>query len=128
MTDQEPQESFQKEQAVSFLEMCANGQAGAAYKIYTAPELIHHNVHFPAEPEALSKGMDDNAVEHPSKTYEVQRVLEDQDTVAVHGRVVFAGLEIAVVHIVRFEDEKIVEMWDVAMPVPDDSPNSNGPF
>lgn len=128
MGDQESLGSFQKDQAVSFIEMCARGQANAAYKIYTVPDLVHHNVHFPAEPDALSAGMDENAVEHPDKTYEVQRVLEDDDTVAIHGRVVFAGLEIAVVHIVRFDGEKIVEMWDVAMPVPDDSPNMNGPF
>jgi predicted SnoaL-like aldol condensation-catalyzing enzyme len=38
------------------------------------------------------------------------------------------GKEHAVVHIVRFDGEKIAEMWDVGQAVPADSPNENGMF
>lgn len=34
----------------------------------------------------------------------------------------------AVVHIFSFHEGKIVEMWDVGQPVPEDSPNENGMF
>jgi predicted SnoaL-like aldol condensation-catalyzing enzyme len=34
----------------------------------------------------------------------------------------------AVVHIFRFEDERIVELWDVGQPVPKESPNQYGMF
>jgi len=35
---------------------------------------------------------------------------------------------IAVVHIFRFENSKIVELWDVGQEIPQDSPNENGMF
>jgi len=34
----------------------------------------------------------------------------------------------AVVHICRFELDKIVEMWDVGMQIPENLPNENGVF
>jgi predicted SnoaL-like aldol condensation-catalyzing enzyme len=34
----------------------------------------------------------------------------------------------AVVHILRFEGGKIVEMWDVGQEIPKDSPNALGVF
>lgn len=34
----------------------------------------------------------------------------------------------AVVHIFRFQDNKIVELWDIGQPIPEDSPNENGMF
>jgi predicted SnoaL-like aldol condensation-catalyzing enzyme len=37
-------------------------------------------------------------------------------------------MDIAVVHILRFEQGKIVEMWDVSQQVPKDSPNKLGMF
>jgi len=36
--------------------------------------------------------------------------------------------EIAAVHIVRFDGDRIVEMWDVGQQVPAESPNENGMF
>jgi len=66
----------------------------------------------------------------PKTTLEVQRVFEADDLVAVHSRVKHAPNEpeISVVHIFRCQREKIVELWDVGMQVPKDSPNENGAF
>ncbi|MEG0775427.1 MAG: hypothetical protein RR409_19070 [Clostridium sp.] len=36
--------------------------------------------------------------------------------------------EVAVVHIYRFEGEKIAEMWDISQEIPENSPNENGMF
>ncbi|XDD49268.1 hypothetical protein AB3N59_12705 [Leptospira sp. WS92.C1] len=36
--------------------------------------------------------------------------------------------DIAVVHIFRFEEEKIVELWDLGQFIVKDSPNKNGSF
>jgi predicted SnoaL-like aldol condensation-catalyzing enzyme len=36
--------------------------------------------------------------------------------------------DIAVVHIFRFESERIAELWDVGMQAPKDSPNQYGLF
>ena len=34
----------------------------------------------------------------------------------------------AVVHIFRFEGGRIAELWDLGMPIPEDSVNENGMF
>ena len=34
----------------------------------------------------------------------------------------------AVVHIFRFEGDRVVELWDMGQPVPENSPNENGMF
>ena len=39
-----------------------------------------------------------------------------------------ADLECAVVHILRFEEGKIAEMWDVGQEIPRDCPNQLGMF
>jgi predicted SnoaL-like aldol condensation-catalyzing enzyme len=66
----------------------------------------------------------------PNTTIEIQRVFENEDLVAVHSRVRHSPdtPEIAVVHIFRFEGRRIVELWDVGIEAPKDSPNENGMF
>jgi hypothetical protein len=34
----------------------------------------------------------------------------------------------AVVHIFKFANNKVVELWDLGQPIAKDSPNENGPF
>ena len=74
--------------------------------------------------------MEENAKKNPHKVVEVQLALEDGDLVAVHSRVRQrpddAGA--AVVHIFRFEGDRIVELWDLGQAVPADSPNQHGLF
>lgn len=50
--------------------------------------------------------------------------------VAVHSKVKHdpAGRAIAVVHIFRFKGSSIVELWDIAVEEPQDSPNEHGMF
>jgi predicted SnoaL-like aldol condensation-catalyzing enzyme len=35
---------------------------------------------------------------------------------------------VAVVHIFRFQGDRIAELWDIGQPVPQDSPNQAGMF
>ena len=60
----------------------------------------------------------------------MQHVLEDQDLVAVHSRVEHGpGLPTAgVVHIFRFDGDRIVELWDLGQEAPANSPNAHGMF
>jgi predicted SnoaL-like aldol condensation-catalyzing enzyme len=66
----------------------------------------------------------------PNRAFTVQRVLEDGDHVVVHSKVERSAkpFVVSVVHIFRFEGERIAELWDVGMPVPDPCPNADGPF
>jgi predicted SnoaL-like aldol condensation-catalyzing enzyme len=101
-----------------------------AYDAYLAPGFRHHNAHFPAATDALAMSMKEGAKDHPDKVFGTQRALEDRDLVVVHSRVRFdpEGPGIAAVHIFRFEDGRIAELWNVAEPIPEDTPNANGPF
>ncbi len=116
--------------AVAFLQLASSGRVREAYDKYVAPDFIHHNAYYPADRESLAKGMEENARQFPNKIFEVQRVLQDGDLVAVHSRVKLKpeGPEIATVHIFRFEHGLIAELWDVGQTAPDNSPNEIGMF
>ena len=67
----------------------------------------------------------------PNKLIDVKRVFADGDFVITHSRVVRGDpseQDVAVVHIFRFDDDKVVELWDVGQLLIRDSPNENGAF
>jgi predicted SnoaL-like aldol condensation-catalyzing enzyme len=76
------------------------------------------------------KGMEENAAKNPNKVLEIQTAIEEGDRVAVFSRVRQRPDDAggAVVHIFRFEGERIAELWDVGQPVSADSINENGMF
>jgi predicted SnoaL-like aldol condensation-catalyzing enzyme len=118
-----------KDSAVSFLKNAASGKLDDAYALVSSG-FRHHNPHFKGDAESLKSGMAGAHKQFPNTKLEVQRAIAEGDLVAVHSHVQHAPETpaIAVVHIFRFEDEKIAELWDVGMEVPKDSPNENGAF
>ncbi len=122
--------SSHKDAAVDFLNLVNEGEIREAYEKYAAPSFIHHNPHFKGDAESLAIAMEEHHKLFPNKVYEVKHVLEDGELVAVHGRVqlVEGGKTGALVHIFHFENDKIVEMWDIGEEIPKDSPNENGMF
>ena len=74
--------------------------------------------------------MEDSAKEMPNKKYRTVQTLEDGDLVAVHGRITLKPEmpEVALMHILRFEGDKIIEEWEAVQEVPKDMPNNNGMF
>lgn len=119
-----------KEMAQHFLMLAAAGEAQEAFELYVHNSFIHHNVWYKGDAATLMEAMEENAVNFPGKVFEIQRALEDADLVAVHSRVRQHPGEpgAAVVHIFRFQDAKIIEMWDLGQPVPEDSENEYGMF
>ncbi len=115
--------------AISFLQNAATGELDDAYSLVAA-NFRHHNAYFPGDTESLKAGMADAHKQFPNTKIEVQHAIAQGDLVAVHSRVQHAAdtAAIAVVHIFRFEGDKIAELWDVGMEVPKDSPNENGVF
>jgi predicted SnoaL-like aldol condensation-catalyzing enzyme len=118
-----------KEIAISFLKNAGSGKLDEAYRLVSA-NFRHHNAYFPGDTESLKAGMADAHKQFPNTKIDVQRAIAEGDLVAVHSRVQHAADRpaIAVVHIFRFEGERIAELWDVGMEVPEDSPNANGVF
>lgn len=116
--------------AVAFLRMCARGEVRDAYRRHVADGFVHHNAWFPGDRESLLLAMEKSAATEPDKAFEVRHVVDGGERIAVLSHVVRAeaGAEYAVVHILRFEDGRIVEMWDLAQEIPKDSPNALGMF
>ncbi len=119
-----------KKAGVDFLEMVVAGDIEKAFEKYVDMNGKHHNPFTPAGFPALRKGMKENDVQFPHKKFEIQHVLGDGDLVSVHSRLVLkpCELELATTHLLRFQGDKIVEMWDCAQPVSADSPNQDGLF
>jgi predicted SnoaL-like aldol condensation-catalyzing enzyme len=119
-----------KEAAMDFLRLASSGDVRKAYELYVARDFKHHNPYFEGDRESLLKGMEDAAKLNPNKEFKIFRALQDGDFVAVHSRVIQASLQtpISVVHIFRFAENRVVELWDNIMPQPEDMINENGLF
>jgi predicted SnoaL-like aldol condensation-catalyzing enzyme len=121
--------SDNKDIAISFLKNAATGNLAVAYR-HVSSDFRHHNAYFKGDAESLKAGMADAHKQFPNTKIDVQRAIAEDDLVAVHSRVQHAPERpaIAVVHIFRFEGDRVAELWDVGMEVPQDSPNEHGAF
>jgi predicted SnoaL-like aldol condensation-catalyzing enzyme len=119
-----------KEAAVTFLQMTAAGLVEQAFERFASPQFRHHNPHFPGDAASIKAGMLENAARFPDMVFEVQRAIADGPLVAVHSRARMTpdGADIAIAHILRFEGERIAEMWDIGQVQPDPMPNQYGMF
>lgn len=119
-----------KEIAQDFLMLAAKGQSRKAFERYVADGFKHHNVHFKGDGYTLMTAMEEAAKKHPDISTEIHHVLEDGNLVAVHSHVRKTPDDPggALMHIFRFDNEKIVELWDFGQAVPADRINENGMF
>jgi predicted SnoaL-like aldol condensation-catalyzing enzyme len=76
------------------------------------------------------EAMEQNAAKNPNKVLEIQSAIQEGNRVAVFSRVRQNPEDRggAVVHIFRFEKDRIVEFWDIGQAVPEQSVNENDMF
>jgi predicted SnoaL-like aldol condensation-catalyzing enzyme len=119
-----------KNAAVSFLKLAASGKVREAYSKFVGAGFRHHNPFFEGSAESLMAGMEENARQNPNKVFDVKRAVGEGDLVVTYSHVWQKPGELgaAVVHIFRFENGRIVELWDLGQPVPEKSPNQYGMF
>lgn len=119
-----------KEISISFLQNVASGNVREVYQKYVGPSFLHHNPFFPGDSKSLMVAMEESAIQNPNKRFEVKLAIQEKNMVTVFSHIKQnpEDLGAAVVHILRFKDNQIVEMWDVGQPIPEDSPNKNGMF
>lgn len=119
-----------KQAALAFLELAATGKVREAYTRWVGVGFRHHNPFFEGSAESLMAGMEENAHQNPNKVLEVKRAMAEGELVVVHSHVRQkpGDLGAAVVHLFRFEQGRIVELWDLGQPVPEKSPNQYGMF
>ncbi len=118
----------EKEKAVQFLQLVVGGKIDDAYQAYVDMEGRHHNPFFAAGFPALRQAMKDDHVLVPDREITVVNALEDGDRVAVHSHLRRGQDNMAVVHLFRFKNGRIVEMWDCGQALPANSPNADGAF
>jgi predicted SnoaL-like aldol condensation-catalyzing enzyme len=119
-----------KDKAIHFLELIIAGDINRAYDLYVDAEGKHHNMYTPAGFGNLQEGMQTAEEQTPNKQFRIKNVFGSNELIAVHSHLITNPSEpgMVTVHMFRFENEKIVEMWDIAQSIPSDSPNSDGPF
>jgi predicted SnoaL-like aldol condensation-catalyzing enzyme len=124
------QDSSHKDAAVSFLRLVSSGKVREAYDRHVGATFRHHNAYYRGDRQSLLLAMEDNAAKNPNKLLDVKLALEDGNYVAVHSHVRQHPQDrgAAVVHLFRFEDDRIAELWDVGQAIPPESPNQHGMF
>jgi predicted SnoaL-like aldol condensation-catalyzing enzyme len=116
--------------AVQFLKLVTDGNVEEAFSLYVASTGKHHNLYIAAGFDALKEGMQASESETPNEQFTIKYVITENDMVAVYSRLVMNPGEtgMIVVHMFRFADDKIVEIWDCAQKIPNDSLNNDGSF
>jgi predicted SnoaL-like aldol condensation-catalyzing enzyme len=120
-----------KNLAESFLKLAASGKVDEAYSKYIDKEFIHHNQYYKGDRESLKLGMKESSLKFTDKLFfEVKTTLQEGDKVMTYSHLQMNPdeMEIAVFHMFKFRNDKIIEMWDVGQQISRDSPNENGMF
>jgi len=118
-----------KTTALDFLRLAREGHRSAAERLL-APGGRHHNPYFAAGLPALLDGIEAAAKASANRTFDVKHVVAEGDFVVVHSRVRQDpnAPGAAVVHLFRFDGDRIAELWDVGQPVPAENVNADGMF
>ena len=105
-------------------------QAREAFETWVEPGYIQHNPLAKTGRDAAIAFLEPFFQSHPDAKYSIRRIIAEGNLVAVHSHAKFTADDrgLAVVDILRVENCKIAEHWDVAQPVPEKSANTNGMF
>jgi predicted SnoaL-like aldol condensation-catalyzing enzyme len=116
--------------AEDFLVSVASGKVADAYRLYTGESFKHHNIHFKGDADSLREAMEEDAVLNPEKKLEIKLTVRENNMVVLLSHVSMKPGDsgYALVHIFRFENNKIVELWDIAQIIPPDPINELGAF
>lgn len=101
-----------------------------AFETYVVPGYIQHNPIAPDGRDAAIAALEPFIQNVPTLHYSIQRIIVDGDLAIVHAHMKMNDTDRgnAVVDIVRLENGKIVEHWDVIQPVPEKSANPHPMF
>jgi predicted SnoaL-like aldol condensation-catalyzing enzyme len=117
-----------KEKAIEFLQMVIQGNIDKAYQEFVDSEGKHHNIYFEAGFDALKEAMVENHIQFPNKNFEVILAISENDLVTVLTKVGIENKQYSISHFFKFNDGKIIEMWDNAQETPDSIINKDGAF
>lgn len=115
--------------ATDFLRSARRGDRATIERLVT-PTARHHNAYFPAGMSALLDAMVAASKDAPDRSLDIKHIVSEGEFVVVHSHTHHhpGDRGFAVVHIFRFEGDRIAELWDLGQPIPEDLPNSDGMF
>lgn len=118
-----------KQLAVAFLRMVVAGKVHEAYRTYTSPEMRLHNVYV-TDAASLEQAVAEDQLRHPHKTIAIQMTLEEGDRVMVlsHLHMTEGDIGCVLMHVFRFANDQIIEMWDFGQQIPENSPSKQSLF
>lgn len=117
-----------KEIATLFVHETSKGNVRSVFNSHVDKAFKHHNIYFNEHASTLIDAMEQSALEFPNRTVNVFQVIEENDKVVTHSHIVMIPnqIEVIAVHIFRFVENKIVEMWDITQLGPEEFVNKNG--
>jgi predicted SnoaL-like aldol condensation-catalyzing enzyme len=117
--------------AIELLDLALNQKkVREAFEKHVIPGYIQHNPGAATGREPAIVFLSAWAQQNPQLKYDFKRVFVDGDHVILHAHLTTSPEDrgIAVVDILRAENGKFVEHWDVLQPVPENPANSNTMF
>jgi len=119
-----------REIVTRFVNLFCDHHVREAFMTYVAPNYIQHNPLAADGRDAAIAAIEPFFANQPNLRCEIQRILVDGNLAAVHYRLRSNPTErgAAVVDILRLENGRIVEHWDVFQPVPEHSNNPHPMF
>ncbi|MEP7350410.1 MAG: nuclear transport factor 2 family protein [Sphingorhabdus sp.] len=105
-------------------------QVRSAFETWVVPNYIQHNSSAATGRDAAIAFLEPFFTNNPTMSYSIKRVIVEGHLAVVHshGKLSPEDRGMAIVDIVRIEDCKVVEHWDVIQPVPATAMNDNGMF
>lgn len=116
--------------AQAFLKAASSQQVSEGYDLYVSDKFVHHNIHFKSDAQSLKAGMMQSAELFPNKILEVKQSIAENNMVMTYSHVRLTPNDngFALMHLFRFENNKIVELWDIAQQIPENFANELGAF
>lgn len=123
------EQANRKALALEFMRLLRAGDREGATRLITA-DAKHHSAYFAAGMLALIDAAVQAAQQVPDRTADIKLTVADGDYVVVHSHVRRNSSDTgaSVVHLFRFQGDRIAELWDVGQPVPAEMPNADGMF
>ena len=124
------QQEANRKAVLEFYEKGINQKDADAAIAYMGNRYVQHNPNAADGPEGFRKFIAFLREKFPNSRSEIKRSFVDGDYVIVHVHAVRepGTRGVAIIDIFKLENGKIVEHWDVAQPVPENSANNNTMF
>jgi predicted SnoaL-like aldol condensation-catalyzing enzyme len=125
-----PEEDRNKQTAIEFYAAALNEKDWDKAKQYIGPRYVQHSIYMEDGAAGFEALVNRISTEFPQNHGEIKQAFADGDMVILHLHVTrypgHAGW--SVIELMRLENDKVVEHWDVFQPVPGETANSHGMF